>query len=171
MTPSAKESMTQDIHPPGGVTFIGIGEFMVSRDPLSSIGLGSCIGLVLHDEDRKIGGLAHIMLPDSQGRTDRPGKYADTALLALLEGMGCTGKTRGRIGAKLTGGAAMFAQFSENFSIGDKNLQAIRVLLKERSIPILAEDVGGKAGRTIVYYPGSGGRITIRRGDGSYGEI
>jgi len=85
--------------------------------------------------------------------------------------MGCKGTIRGRIGVKRNGDAAMFAQFSENFSIGDKNLQAIRVLLKERSIRILAEDVGGKAGRRIVSCPGSCGRITIRRGDGSYGEI
>jgi len=91
------------------------------------------------------------MLPDSQGRSDRPGKYADTALVALLEGMGCHGTTSGRLVAKLAGGASMFAQFSESFSIGEKNLQAVRTLLKERSIPIVAEDVGGKVGRTVVY--------------------
>lgn len=171
MTLTAKAPAIPEPPPSEGVTFIGIGEFKVSTMPLSSIGLGSCIGLILHDEGRRIGGLAHIMLPDSQGRTDRPGKYADTALLALLEAMGCHGTTPGRIVAKLAGGASMFAQFSESFSIGDKNLQAVRILLKERSIPIVAEDVGGKVGRTIVYYPGGNGRITIRRGDGSNGEI
>jgi chemotaxis protein CheD len=153
------------------VTIIGIGEFRVSKTPLSSIGLGSCIGLVLHDKERQIGGLSHIMLPASQGRTDRPGKYADTAIEALLNEIGLQRVNSGTIVAKLVGGASMFVQFSESFSIGEKNIEAVRTILKFRSIPIVAEDVGGKMGRTMVYYPVEGGRITIRRGDGSTREI
>lgn len=78
--------------PVSETAIIGIGEYRVGRMPMSSIGLGSCIGLVIHDQDRSIGSLAHIMLPSSQGRTDRPGKYADSAvdlLVTELRQAGC----------------------------------------------------------------------------------
>ena len=153
------------------VVYIGIGELRVSSTPLASIGLGSCIGLVLHDITLQRGGLAHIMLPDSSGRTDRPGKYADTAISALLEELSSNRKKNGEIVAKMVGGASMFSQFSESISIGRKNIERTRQILIEFSIPLCGEDVGGKPGRTMFYYPANGGRIIIKRGDGTIGEI
>jgi chemotaxis protein CheD len=159
------------IQVPEEVVVIGIGEFRVSRRPLCSIGLGSCIGLVLHDPDWQIGGLAHILLPSSNGRSDRPGKYADTAIIALREELSRQRGKKGKITAKLSGGSSMFSQFSDNFSIGERNLEAVRIKLDEFSIPIVGEDVGGRVGRTITYFPNNGGKVTIRRGDGSVTEI
>ena len=153
------------------VIYIGIGELRVSTAPMSSIGLGSCIGLVLHDSNRQRGGLAHIMLPNSNGRTDRPGKYADTAICALIEELSVKRRKNGKIIAKIVGGASMFTQFSESTSIGERNIEKIRTLLKEYSIPIQSEDVGGKVGRTMTYYPANDGKIRIKRGDGSMCEI
>ena len=74
-----------DLPPPEGQTaMIGIGEYRVGSFPMMTIGLGSCIGLTLYDDTLKVGAMVHIMLPDSAGRTDRPGKYADTAIVLLL---------------------------------------------------------------------------------------
>jgi chemotaxis protein CheD len=153
------------------VIIVGIGEFCVSKRPLSSIGLGSCVGLVLHDTRRGIGGLAHIMLPASNGKVDRPGKFADTAVTTLLSEIYRQYGKNGKMIAKMTGGASMFSRFSENFSIGERNLAAVRVSLKELSIPIVAEDVGGSMGRTITYFPEDRGKVRIRRGDGSITEL
>lgn len=163
--------MASDDQKTGEVIFVGIGEFCVSDKVLSSIGLGSCVGLVLHDTDRMIGGLAHVMLPESHGQADRPGKFANTAVGAMLDEIYRKRPRNGRLIAKLVGGASMFARFSENFSIGDKNIEAVRAKLKECSIPIVAEDVGGTVGRTMHYYPYEKGKIVIRRGDGSRVEI
>jgi chemotaxis protein CheD len=102
---------------------------------------------------------------------DRPGKYADTAICALMEELSFNRRKNGVIIAKIVGGASMFTQFSESISIGEKNIEKIRTLLKEYSIPISGEDVGGKVGRTMTYYPTNGGKIIIKRGDGSIGEI
>lgn len=157
--------------PSPDVIFIGIGELCVSASPLASIGLGSCIGLVLHDRTRQLGGLAHIMLPDSNGRTDRPGKYADTAIVTLLEELSFKRRKNGEIVAKMVGGASMFSQFSEGVSIGRKNIDRIRAILAEYKIPLSGEDVGGTLGRTMTYYPTNGGKIFIKRGDGTTGEI
>jgi chemotaxis protein CheD len=163
--------MVPDTQTTNEVFFIGIGEYRVSDRALSTIGLGSCIGLVVHDKVLHIGGLAHIMLPDSNGRTDRPGKYADTAIRVLVEEISRRRGEAGNLTAKLVGGASMFVRFSESFLIGEKNIEAVRTQLKQQSIPIIAEDVGGKVGRTMTYYPYNGGKISIRRGDGSTLEI
>jgi chemotaxis protein CheD len=161
----------KDIGNPQEVIVVGIGEFCVSKRPLSSIGLGSCVGLILHDPGRGIGGLAHIMLPASNGKVDRPGKFADTAVTSLISEISRQYGKNGTIIAKLTGGASMFSRFSENFSIGERNLAAVRISLKELSIPVVGEDVGGNIGRTITYFPDDKGKVKIRRGDGSVTEL
>ena len=72
--------------PPGNDTvIIGIGEYQVGSMPMASIGLGSCVGLVIHDRQTGNGALVHIMLPSSHGKTDRPGKYADSAIEILIK--------------------------------------------------------------------------------------
>jgi len=73
---------------------IGIGEHHIGSCPMSCIGLGSCIGLIIHDRERETGGMAHVMLPTSQGRSGRPGKYADTAIPFLLEKMESAGSRK-----------------------------------------------------------------------------
>jgi chemotaxis protein CheD len=161
----------KDIGTSPEVIIVGIGEFCVSKKPLCSIGLGSCVGLVLHDPRRGIGGLAHIMLPASNGKVDRPGKFADTAVTSLVKEISCQHDENEKMIAKITGGASMFTHFTENFSIGERNLVAVRTSLKELSIPVVGEDVGGTIGRTITYFPDDKGKIKIRRGDGSVTEL
>lgn len=154
------------------LVIIGIGEWSVGSSVMTSIGLGSCVGLVLHDEERKIGGLAHVMLPQSSGKPgEREGKYADTAVLILLKELAAKGSKPPSLKAKLAGGASMFQNFSGNLNIGERNVDALRLLLKEKGIPIIREDIGGTVGRTVTYYPRENGRYVVRQADGATREI
>lgn len=130
---------------------IGIGELSVLRKTgvLRTL-LGSCIGLVLHDRQRCIGGLAHIVLPSSNGSLQPLGKYADTAvpeLVRLIEHEG--GKSRD-LTAKLAGGANMFATAKSN-GIGEQNLAMVEKLLKEAGISVTGRHCGGQQGRRMAY--------------------
>ncbi|MCP1661938.1 MAG: chemotaxis protein CheD [Methanocalculus sp. MSAO_Arc1] len=150
---------------------IGIGDYHVGAEPMTSIGLGSCIGLILHDSKLGIGAMAHIMLPESGGKKDRPGKYADTALEIMLRDLARKGSSPKNLQAKLVGGAQMFANFSGNLSIGDRNAEAVKAGLKSHGIPIKGEDIGGSKGRTVQYCPANGFMVKIRRADGDCSEI
>jgi len=150
---------------------IGIGEFHVGTEPMMAIGLGSCIGLTIYDKDRHIGAMVHIMLPDSSGRTDRPGKYADTAIPLLLTKLSDAGCHKASLVAKMSGGACMFEYFGNNLNIGERNAQQVRAVLAENHIKLAAEEVGGKAGRTVAFYPAEGGKVTVRSADGAAHEI
>ncbi|HVP96155.1 chemotaxis protein CheD [Methanoregula sp.] len=150
---------------------IGIGEFYVGSDPMMTIGLGSCIGLTFYDRDLHIGAMVHIMLPDSSGRTDRPGKYADTAVPLLIQKLTERGSQRTSIVAKMAGGACMFEYFGTNLNIGERNAERVRAILSELHIRLTAEEVGGKTGRTVAFYPGEGGKVTVRSADGAAHEI
>ena len=150
---------------------IGIGEYKVGSGPMMSIGLGSCIGLTLYDDERHIGAMVHIMLPDSSGRMDRPGKYADTAIPLLLQEMTALGCRKQKIVAKMAGGACMFVYFGNNLNIGERNSERIKGILKENNIRIVAEDIGGNVGRTVIFKPLEGGHVTVRKADGASTEI
>lgn len=131
-----------------------------SPDSIISYGLGSCVGIALYDAQVKIGGLAHIMLPDStQARaTDNQAKFADTAIPVLLDQVIRLGASRSRITAKIAGGSQMFSfvQTTDIMRIGDRNAEAVRSVLKSLSIKLLVEDCGGNYGRTVELLLDSG---------------
>ncbi len=156
---------------PESIIIIGIGEYHVGSCLMSCIGLGSCIGLVIHDRDRGIGSLAHVMLPISQGKADRPAKYADTAIPLMVEKLEAAGSRRGSLQVKMAGGASMFKNFSGSLNIGERNVDQILATCKTLNLTVVGSDTGGTVGRTIFYYPCEKGKITIRRGDGSTTEI
>jgi chemotaxis protein CheD len=153
------------------LVLIGIGEHHLGKTPMSSIGLGSCIGLIIHDREKGIGVLAHVMLPLSQGKRERPGKYADTAVEMMINELVNAGCNPRSLVAKMAGGASMFKSFTGNLNIGERNIEAIRILLKEHNIPLIGEDVGGNMGRTIVYCPSEKGKVTVRKGNNIIIEI
>jgi len=150
---------------------IGIGEYQIGKTPMSSIGLGSCIGLVLHSRAGGMGGMAHVMLPDSQGRGDRPGKFADTAVEILVTELAAAGCRTSQMMAKIAGGASMFKGFSGNLNIGERNADAVIAALNGRKIDLVGIEVGGTMGRTVTYYPELEGRMVIRSADGRIKEI
>lgn len=133
---------------------IGMAELGVVRAPerITTLGLGSCVGVVLFDRITKIGGMVHIVLPDSKNQPDvNRAKYADTGIEELLKQMLAAGATRGAITAKLAGGANMFGSLQKNdmLNVGVRNAESSKISLGRLKIPIMAEDLGGTHGRTI----------------------
>jgi chemotaxis protein CheD len=157
--------------PDSQTVIIGIGEYRIGKTPMSSIGLGSCIGLAVHSRNGGIGGMAHIMLPDSQGRGDRPGKFADTAVEILVTDLTAAGCRASQLVAKIAGGASMFKGFSGNLNIGERNAEAVIAALKGKNIEVIGKEVGGTMGRTVTYYPALEGRMVVRSADGQIKEI
>ncbi len=134
---------------------VGIADIGVSREPdiIRTI-LGSCIGICLYDTVKKVGGIAHIMLPVFNEKSTSKKKYADTAIPLLLEELEKIGAEKKNITAKIVGGARMF-KFSENSKmgmIGINNAEKSREVLKNMNIKIVSEDTGGDSGRTIDFY-------------------
>lgn len=269
-----------------GEYIVGMGRIAVAHTPsvLTSLGLGSCVGVSLYSSSKKVGGLAHIMLPDSHGSgplsfskglvalesAERSGrvadilrslgfsevqvaahgdfshkfedfrpdlaifavkdvgidsfqveqvkqvdksanvvligsfddtfkaslynqdiltlegssmrdlsflvkyfahknilKYADVAIGFLLEELRTLGVSEGELKAKLCGGARMFNLSSDSdlLRIGENNAEAIRKELNNRSIPIIAEELGGSVGRTMKVDLDTG-NISVKTKDG-----
>lgn len=134
---------------------VGMADYKIGREPASiiSYGLGSCVGIALYDAIIKIGGLAHIMLPDStQARsTENLAKFADTAIPLMLEDMIRAGAVRSRITAKIAGGAQMFTftNTTDIMRVGQRNAESVKMVLKKLGLRLIAEDTGGNYGRTV----------------------
>jgi chemotaxis protein CheD len=133
-------------------TMVRMGEYAYSAatgDVLVSLGLGSCIGVALLDRRAAVAGLAHVVLPAAEGREDAPGKFADTAVRALLDAVLELGARRTRLDAVLVGGASMFSFGGSGLDIGQRNDAAVRDELARLRIPIAAAETGGSKGRTV----------------------
>lgn len=140
---------------------VGISEFVVTGDgeTLKSYGLGSCVAVGLYDDDAEIGGLAHVMLPSgdqSESDDPNPGKYADTAIRAMLRRMVEQGATYTAVEAKIVGGGDMFEFDSFGDGVGHRNVEAAREELDKLGVPIVGEDVGGDKGKTVEFEPDTG---------------
>ncbi len=134
---------------------IGIADIAVSKDPdiITTLGLGSCIGIAMFDATSKIGGLVHVMLPDSTKikQNANPSKFADTGIQELLNRMVKAGANKARIVAKIAGGAKMFevSGSTDVGNVGERNAQASKEKLKALGIRLIAEDTGANYGRTV----------------------
>lgn len=141
---------------------VGMADYNICKAPnaITTLGLGSCVGVALYDSTRKIAGLAHIMLPDSTlvRNNGNIAKFADTGIDACIAMMVKNGASKIGLTAKIAGGAQMFAFGSNNdmLRIGERNVEATKKKLKELGIRILAEDTGKNYGRTIEFYPATG---------------
>jgi chemotaxis protein CheD len=132
---------------------------------LVTLGLGSCIAIVVHDPGSAVGGLAHILLPSrslSRGG-DNPGRFPQTAIPRLLEEMVELGADPRRLVARLVGGASMFANLvpTGSMQMGDRNVIASREVLHQLAIPIVGEAVGGTEGRSVWFHVAEG-RLQVR---------
>jgi len=117
--------------------------------------LGSCVGVAIYDRATKIGGLSHIMLPDSTFFSGdiKAEKFADLAIPMMVYDI-IKGKKSIDLIAKIAGGASMF-NFSgknDNESIGTRNVIAVTETLKKLGIPIVSKETGGNIGRTMIVY-------------------
>lgn len=146
----------------GEVIKVGMADLKVCPypDSITTLGLGSCVGIALYDPIKKVGGLAHIMLPDSTKirNNENKAKFADTGIEELIRQMEAAGAMRLRIVAKIAGGAQMFAFNSQSdmVRIGLRNIEASKSKLKELGISLLSEDTGENYGRTIEFYTETG---------------
>lgn len=135
---------------------VGMADYKTARTPdiLMTAGLGSCIGVCIHDPLLKVGGLAHIMLPSANGNSGgNPYKYADTAIALMFGEILGLGASKARMKAKMAGGAQMFSFPGKPplLKIGDRNAEAVEQELKRLGIPLLVSDTGGSFGRTIHF--------------------
>lgn len=134
---------------------VGMADLNVCTAPdvLTTLGLGSCIGICLYDARRKIAGMAHIMLPSSEQvrNNTNKAKFADTAVDVLIDKMKGLGANLGQLECKIAGGAQMFAfaTSNETMQVGLRNAEAVREKMKKLGIRIKADDTGGNFGRTI----------------------
>ena len=134
---------------------VGISDYKIAEQPQSliTVGLGSCVGIALYDPKTKIGGLSHIMLPDSTAfrEVNKIEKFADLAIPQMVSEINKRTNNNPLV-AKIAGGASMF-EFSKDLphgSIGDRNVLAVEEVLKQLGIPLLANHTGGKMGRTMI---------------------
>lgn len=141
---------------------VGMADLNVGKNPdvLTTLGLGSCVGIALYDATTKIGGLAHIMLPDSTQikNNSNAAKFADTAIEALVNQLLEEGARRNKLVAKIAGGAHMFEfkNMDDNMRIGTRNVIAVIKILEAYNIPIISQDTGSNYGRTVELYTNTG---------------
>ena len=139
----------------GELIKVGMADLKVGRAPdtLTTLGLGSCIGLTLYDPVSKIGGLVHYMLPDSTKLKNNTNiaKFGDTGIRELLRQVVALGANQRRLVSKIAGGACMFEMsgLSSVGNVGARNAEAAKEILKELKIPLVAEDTGLNYGRTV----------------------
>jgi chemotaxis protein CheD len=155
-------------------TMVRMGELAVSSVPgdvLVSLGLGSCIGLALLDHRMRVAGLAHIVLPESQGHVnENPRKFADLAVPQLVTELARLGARKVRLEAVLVGGASMFTGAASSLEVGQRNEAAVRELLMSMRIPVVAAATGGNRGRTIRVDVATGA-VTVREAGGKDTEL
>jgi chemotaxis protein CheD len=148
-------------------TIVKVAEWAAARNEgvIVTLGLGSCVAIMLHDPAHCAGAMAHILLPSKSLARDttNPAKFPETAVPFLIERLKALGADPRRLVAKLAGGASMFAQLMTPGSVqmGERNIVAARNALRAAAIPIACEAVGGDKGRSIRFHVADG-RVEIR---------
>jgi chemotaxis protein CheD len=146
---------TRTIPPPKKSLIVGVAEMQISNDPgadLVTYSLGSCIGIAVYDPDKKIGGLLHVMLPDSNIHQAKaalwPSMFVNTGVPRLFHALYNLGADRSRLVISAAGGA-QFLDTAEVFNIGARNQQALLQLLARNGFSLQASDLGGVSSRTL----------------------
>lgn len=136
--------------------FVNMGKIRALKTEgfLTTVGLGSCVGVTMYDAQAKVGVMGHIFLP-KQRPNDRdalPGKYADTAIPAMIQEALKLGAVKHRLEAKMAGGANLFSNLNPNsISIGEQNVIAVREHLQAAGVPITGQAVQGSHGRKMRF--------------------
>lgn len=148
-------------------TLVRVADAQVAREGgvLVTLGLGSCVAIVLHDAVAKVGGMAHILLPSATLARDQsnPARFPETAVPYLVRLMSAKGASSERLRARLVGGASMFSNLAAPgvAQMGERNVLASRDALKAAGIPLVAEDTGNDYGRSVWFFVGEG-RVDVR---------
>lgn len=146
----------------GTLRVVGISDQQIACPPdhLITYALGSCVGICLYDQVRRVSGLAHILLPEAVrlGSKNDAYKYADTAIEALVNSMKIQGVSGNLLVAKIAGGASMF--INSTINIGERNVEVVKRELRRLNIKLLAEDTGSNYGRTVKFNA-EDGKMTV----------
>lgn len=139
----------------GSLINVGVAQIKIANGPavLRTI-LGSCVGICIYDRMKKIGGLAHILLPVDTSNGTAIEKFADTAIPHMVQMLLKEGAKKEFMSAKIAGGASMF-KFEASVTlgqIGERNIEETKKMLEKLQIPLVDEDTGGSAGRVIDFY-------------------
>ncbi len=135
---------------------VGMAELKVGKSPakIITLGLGSCVGVCAYDTISKIGGLAHIMLPDSSLGVPpiNQAKFADTAIPLLVQELESLGAKLNQIIIKIIGGAEMFSTSSQNvyLGVGERNIIAVEETCRRMNLEISAKSAGGHVGKSVT---------------------
>ena len=152
-----------NVRNPGNVITVGIGGCSVAKaSNILRTTLGSCVGVTLYDKSKQLGGLIHIMLPDSSRSNGRLTKFADTGIPNMIYCMISEyGSSRSMLVAKMFGGAKMFNVLSKALDVGYNNAIACRNVLKQQNIRIVSEKTGGTKG-TQISFDTSNGQVKFK---------
>jgi chemotaxis protein CheD len=148
-------------------TIVKVADWAAERGDsvLVTLGLGSCVAIMLHDPQTKTGAMAHVLLPSTSLARDltNRAKFPETAVPLLIERLKALGADPRRLVAKLAGGARMFSQLVTpgTIQMGERNVLASRSALRAAAIPVIREAVGGDRGRSVRFYV-KDGRVEIR---------
>jgi len=161
------------VNPWRDILSVRLGEYAVARGEgrLAALGLGSCIAVLLHDGNARVGGLVHVVLPDRSFARDtaNPAKFADVAVPFLVDQLRRAGAVPERLTARLVGGACMFRDLlpPNVRHMGQRNLEAVRAALDVVGVPVVGEDVGDDFGRSVVFDVAQGTATvrTVGRGE------
>ena len=151
MSPIVDERMNTEVP----VIEVGMAEMKISSAPAVVVarGLGSCVGVALYDPLKKVGGIAHPMLPrmGEFKAKGNPGRYVDYMISLMIDEMQRKGCRLNMLTAKIFGGAHMFSSIPQDsaFNIGARNIKVAREKLESYAIRLASEEVGGNYGRTI----------------------
>lgn len=153
-----------------GMIPVGTAEYALTNDgaPLKTSGLGSCIGVAIHDAAADVSGLLHFMLPaaaDANGSHHPDAKFADTGIESMLAEFVARGGDPARSWAKLAGGATMLDLHRIEPPIGERNVVAVRRELESADVRIIETDFGGYHGRSLEFDPATG-TLTVTSADG-----
>ncbi len=148
-------------------TIVKVADWAAERGDgvLVTLGLGSCVAIMLHDPQIKAGAMAHVLLPSISLARDitNKAKFPETAVPLLVEHLKALGADPRRLVAKLAGGSSMFSQLVTQGTIqmGERNVLAARSALRTAAIPIVGESIGGERGRSVRFHV-KDGRVEIR---------
>jgi chemotaxis protein CheD len=156
---------------------VGLGELIVTKDPtvtLTCMGLGSCIALCIHDPVSRIGGMAHLMLPNGKitDNMSSPSKYVDSGTVVLIQKMIKQGATKNNMIVKLAGGARMLSIPGDisHLDIGNRNIVEVKAVLGRENLRIRGIDVGGSFGRTVHLHMDTG-KVIVKAVNGQITEL
>jgi chemotaxis protein CheD len=143
------------------VIVVNLGDVFVTTDPtavLSCVGLGSCVAICVYDPFVKVAGIAHVVLPKSNSNQDSSTKFANIAVPLLLDQMRENGAYNIRLVVKIVGGARLGTLKNNHIAnnIGERNVEAVKMILDQQGIKIAADDIGGNHGRSVRMHVDSG---------------